>query len=241
MSLHRLRRLQRSRAFYSILALDHGLTFGCSPEAVSLPIGHLVESCGDLLCGVVLNYGLARALPSWPVSTSLILQCFGGLQGNSRRQTATVQQAVVLDAAAVSVQLDWSDPDIGTRMREVSAFTGDAHSAGFPVLYMINGICRIADLPKVIRVCQELGADLLKVNCSIDRYLADDLTIIDTLRNGPPVLMAGGSVSSNIFELAQNAAQIGFSGYCVGRNIFRADNPTNVANQLNTIFQLNKP
>ena len=235
MLTQRLNRLLGDRAFYSLLALDHGLTYGHS-EATSLPPGGMLESCRDHLGGFVMNYGIAHALDSWPVRLSLVLQCFGGLLGNSRHQVATVQQAVVLDAAAVAVQLSWSDSEIGPRMREISAFTADAHSAGLPVLYMLGGECRIKDLPRSIRVCQEMGANLIKINCSTDRFLADEIAVTDALRNGPPTLMAGGATTSDIFQLAQNAAQLGFSGYCIGRNIFSAEDPSSVVARLNTIF-----
>jgi DhnA family fructose-bisphosphate aldolase class Ia len=183
-----------------------------------------------------MTYGLARALDGWPHRLSLVLQCFGAPKGQSKSQIASVSQAITLDAAAVSVQLSWADTELASRLREICAFTSEAHSASLPVLYMIGGESNTSALPHAIRVCQELGADLIKINCSLDNFMCDHEDVKSVLRYGPPVLMAGGAVSQDIFQFAQNAARLGFSGYCVGRNIFHANDPSDVVVQLNTIF-----
>jgi len=236
MIAQRMRRLRGDRPHYSLLALDHGLTFGHSVDAAPLPADELLERCSDHIGGFVMNYGLARALDGWSHRLSLVLQCFGAPQGYSRSQVASVSEAITLDAAAVSVQLSWADTELAQRLREISAFTSEAHSAGLPVLYMINGESETSALRRVIRVCQELGADLVKINCSLDNFMCGSEDIENVVRYGPPILMAGGVVSHNILQLAQNAAQLGFSGYCVGRNIFHAKSPPDVAAQLNVVF-----
>lgn len=236
MLAQRMRRLRGDRPHYSLLALDHGLTFGHSVEAAPLPAEELLNRCSEHIGGFVMNYGLARTLDGWPHRLSLVLQCFGAPQGYSRSQVASVSEAITLDAAAVSVQLSWADAEFAQRLREISAFTAEAHLVGLPVLYMINGESATSALPRVIRVCHELGADLIKINCSLDSFMCDSEDIKSAVRYGPPVLMAGGVVSQNILQFAQNAAQIGFSGYCVGRNIFHAKNPPELASQLNGIF-----
>ena len=236
MHAQRMRRLRGNRPHYALLALDHGLTFGDSVEAAPLPAGELLESCSEHVGGFVMNYGLARTLTSWPHRLSLVLQCFGAPQGYSRSPLASVSQAVLLDAAAVSVQMSWADAEFAQRLREISAFTAEAHSAGLPVLYMINGESDPLALRRAIRVCHELGADLIKISCSLTSLMSDKDDIMSVLRSGPPVLMAGGVISENILQFAQNAAQLGFSGYCVGRNIFHAKRPPDVAAALNDIF-----
>lgn len=236
MLAHRMRRLRGDRPYYSLLALDHGLTYGHSVDAAPLPTKELLDRCSEHMGGFVMTYGLARALDGWPHRLSLVLQCFGAPKGQSRSQVASVSEAITLDAAAVSVQLNWADTEFAQRLRDISAFTSEAHSAGLPVLYMINGESDASALPHVIRVCQELGADLIKINCSLDNFICDNEDIKRVVRYGPPVLMAGGAVSQSIFQFAENAARLGFSGYCVGRNVFHATSPPDVAARLNTIF-----
>lgn len=236
MTTQRLHRLRGPRKHFSLLALDHGMTYGKSPETVPLPFVNLLKNCRDHVGGFVANYGVARTLDAWPSDQALVLQCFGSLEGYSRQLTATVMQAVRLDAAAVSVQFAWNDPEISLRMREITAFTSDAHSVGLPVLYMINGSVPGPDLPKLVRVCQEMGADLIKVSCPTEVPSAARATIIESLREAPPVLMAGGRKSEGLIELAQESVSLGFAGYCVGRNIFLSENPLSTTISLNNTF-----
>ncbi len=236
MLAHRMRRLRGGRAHYSLLALDHGLTFGRSGNSVPLPLNPLLDQCRHHIGAIVVTYGVGRTLDSWPHNLALVLQCFGGLEGRTRCQVASLEQAVLLDAAAVSVQINWSDSDFGARLREICTFTADSHSIGMPVLFMVGGESTTSDLPRTIRVCQEMGADLIKVNCSIDKFACVTDDVKSSIREGPPVLMAGGAVRDDIFELARNAVQLGIAGYCIGRNIFNSNNPSTVAAQLEMIF-----
>lgn len=236
---NRMRRLRGGRAHYALLALDHGLTFGRAEGSVPLPLNPLLDQCRDHIGAIVTTYGVGRTLDNWPHNLSLVLQCFGAPEGRSRHQVASVEQAILLDAAAVSVQLNWSDSDFVTRLREISTFTANAHSVGMPVLYMIGGETTTSELNRRIRICQEMGADLIKVNCSIDKFTCVSDTVQSAIHEGPPVLMAGGALRDDIFELARNAVQLGFAGYCIGRNIFSSNTPSEVAAQLEMIFSRN--
>lgn len=231
-----MRRLLGRRKHYSLLALDHGLTFGRSKDSVPLTLNLLLDQCRDHIGAIVTTYGVGRTLDKRPSNLPLVIQCFGAPEGRSRCQVASVEQAVLLDAAAVSVQLNWSDSDFGARLREIGMFTGEAHSVGMPVLYMVNGEGTTSELTRTIRVCHELGADMVKVNCSLDKYNCASVDILAVVREGPPVLMAGGSQKDNICQMARNAVKLGFAGYCVGRNIFNSKDPSAVAAQLEKIF-----
>ena len=234
---HRLRRLRGNRLHFSILALDHGLTVGRTNESATLPVQNLLDSCSDYIGGFVVSYGVARTLQEWPVRVSIVLQCFGAPDPQSRRKITSIETAILLDAAAVSVQFTWSDIELGPRLSDVSAFTADAHSAGLPVLFMVGGEHKSSDLPRTVRICQELGADLVKINCSGDMFsVSNDADIAACLREGPPVLMAGGPVLIDLAVMAKNAAALGLAGYCVGRHIFRSENPALVAAELDSIF-----
>ena len=181
------------------------------------------------------TYGIARNLVDWPSSLSIILQCFGGPESHSRRQVASLEKAIFLDAAAVCVQLSWTDPEIDRRIPEICAFTSDAHSAGMPVLFMVGNVDKSSDLPRTIRICQEMGADLIKVGFPKDNFASvDDLKTV--LRESPPVLMAGGSASLDIIDTARRVSELGFAGFCVGRHIFNSRTPVQLAMELNEIF-----
>lgn len=232
----RMGRLRGNRDHYALLALDHGLTFGRSQDSVPLPLNSLLHLCSEHIGAIVTTYGVGRTIENWPHNLSLVLQCFGAPEGRSRHQIASIEQAIFLDAAAVSVQLSWSDSDLESRLREISTFTANAHRVGMPVLYMIGGEGTTAELPRTIRVCQEIGADLVKVNCSRDNFASTDPAVSCAIREGPPVLMAGGTTGNDIFQLARNAVKLGLAGYCIGRSIFNSNSPAEVAGQLEHIF-----
>jgi DhnA family fructose-bisphosphate aldolase class Ia len=121
----RLSRLREGRGHYGLLALDHGLTFGSGQEVSSQPLANVIHACASDIGGVVVTYGMARSCSDL-FGVSLVLQCFGSPLGRSRVQIATVQQALVLDAAAVAIQLNLADPDLSSRTREVAAFVSNA-------------------------------------------------------------------------------------------------------------------
>ena len=80
-----------------------------------------------------------------------------------------------------------------------------------------------------IRACTELGADLIKVPLprtaiAPDRFAALRRTILGSA----PVLLAGGSRSSDLDAQLAAAAELGFSGACIGRNVFQAERPERV-------------
>lgn len=233
---HRLRRLMGNRPYFALLALDHGLTYGRSSESVQLPVDGVLEACSGHIGGFVATYGVARTIKELPCNISLVLQCFGGPEHQPRNQIATIEDAIRLDAAAVSIQLKWDIKDISDRIEIICRFTSDSHALGFPVLFMINGIYQSSDLPQMIRMVQEMGADIVKINCAGDRFDNANDDVINCLKEGPPVLMAGGPIAIDLTTMATNAANIGLSGYCVGRHIFHSHSPQSIVSVLNSIF-----
>jgi DhnA family fructose-bisphosphate aldolase class Ia len=233
---HRLRRLKAGKSHYALLALDHGLTEGHTSESPPLPFDSFLTECSGSFGGFVANYGTASKLTQWPVNMSLVLQCFGAPKGYSRSLISTIDAALSLDAVAVSVQVDWNDKGLSERISEIGGFICNAHSVGLHVLLMVNGDGSTSNLPRSIRVCQEMGADLIKVNCEIDTFKTSDEDVISAIRNGPPVLMAGGARTTGFLEKAKNAAELGLSGYCVGRNFYQSTDPRALAADLASLF-----
>jgi DhnA family fructose-bisphosphate aldolase class Ia len=92
------------------------------------------------------------------------------------------------------------------------------------------------DVTKAIRVCHEMGADLIKVPCALTALLRPTDEFLRELQHSPPVLIAGGPKNSDIEIVVRSAKDIGFSGYCVGRNIFDSTDPQRVAGVLRSIF-----
>ena len=189
------RRLQRLRIgrFYPILAIDHGLTVGFGDIIKTSKIAYTLTSCKDSIRGVVMTYGIARSVGE-TFSTPLILQCFGSPSGHPRVKIASIEQAIALDAAAVSVQIDLQHQALAIHLREIADFVSEAHNMCIPVMFMTAGFCdlHIHEICKAIRVSHELGADLIKVPYHASAFNGsaevDDLKAI--LQASPPTLLA---------------------------------------------------
>ena len=244
MIARRLSRLNLGEAFYAILALDHGLTVGVGEGVPAQRLEDVANDCAGEIGGVVLNYGMASSWAS-RLRVPIVLQCFGAPLGAQRRvKTASIEQALRLDAAAVAVQLNLALPDVSAQTREICDFVSSAHVMEMPVLFMVSGVneSNLSDVAKSIRVCQELGANLIKVSCKFEQATSsaakEDMTSI--IRHAPPVLIAGGPANADIVSVAREAHRCGFSGYCIGRSIFHADSPRLVAAGLTRAFQSNR-
>ena len=242
MVTRRLERLRGGQKYFSILALDHGLTIGHGEGVPTYPFTDVMNACANQVMGVVFNYGMARSYSELPNNMSLVLQCFGAPLRQRRVQITTVHHAIKMDAAAVAVQINLADPDLPSQTREISSFTVEAHSVGMPVLYMVSGIHQgdAAEVARSIRICHEMGADIIKVTCSPTVLLPPNSELSQELLYSPPVLIAGGPLTEDLRNLATNAKRVGFSGYCVGRHIFQSSQPRNVVAMLHEIFNTNQ-
>ena len=87
-----------------------------------------------------------------------------------------------------------------------------------------------------VRLCAELGADIIKTNWSGDKQSFSEIVEAAT---GIPVVVAGGPLTSDEelltrMELAKQAGAIGCS---VGRNIFEHENPQAITRAIVQIFK----
>ena len=99
---------------------------------------------------------------------------------------------------------------------------------------MVNpDINDIITLSKTIRFCLELGADLIKIRYNtlkLDSEEKEDLKKL--LKFYQPVLLSGGGLKPDNIEQVKVAKEVGFSGYCIGRNIFQHKNPVEMSQKL---------
>jgi len=92
-------------------------------------------------------------------------------------------------------------------------------------------------LADIIRYSTELGADIIKVNLPKNKITDGDRKLLfQVIENSPPVVLAGGSEFKNFEKVLSLAKDLGFSGVCIGRNIFLSDDPIEVLNQIDLIF-----
>lgn len=238
--LQRLNRLRDKAGIFTFLALDHQLSVGRIREIDSSQEWVTFANAVDIT-GIVLNKGAFRDL----VPTNrrgLILQTIGAPSRGgsiSRIVTATVEDAIRLDATCISIQLNFTEPDY---LRQLECCVGQIEGANrynFPVLCMLN-FSRSLDyststFTKSVRQCAELGVDLIKLPLPADIDASDeDLKRFISL--APPLLLAGGDLDDGFQRDLNNSRSLGFKGVCVGRNIFKALNPHAVVERVRKVY-----
>ena len=228
--------LQLKRGFWPILALDHGLTVGHKESVDISLVPKILEGCGDTVGSVVMTYGLAKYTIPKSVEIPLIIQCFGAPHQHPKFKVCNIDQVLALEAKGVAVQVNFGlrRKKLNELLKEVSKLTQQAHKEGLPVLFMVNpDINDLITLSKTIRFCLELGADLIKIRYNtlkLDSEEKEDLKKL--LKFYPPVLLSGGGLKPDIIEQVKVAKEVGFSGYCIGRNIFQHKNPVEMSQKL---------
>jgi len=90
------------------------------------------------------------------------------------------------------------------------------------------------DFNYAIRVCAELGADLIKIHLPSNPHELKKLNTFDV--NEPALLLAGGENMNNFEERLKTAKILGFQGICLGRNIFQSKTPTQTLEKIENIF-----
>lgn len=232
--------LSLDHGFWPILALDHGLTVGHKDSVSVTKLPSVLEACRENIGAVVMTYGLARISRTYN-KLPLIIQCFGAPLGHPKVQVCSINQAIDVGATGVAVQIDFSLPEVSLnqQLRSVSSFVGKAHNANLPTLFMVaphdTSVDRdsLVRLFQSIRFCIELGADLIKAKCNVLSLYSDSFSeLSDLVKDSPPVLLAGGEANNNIVPAVSAARKLGFSGYCIGRNIFQNSDPSTMSRML---------
>lgn len=225
------------KTFWPILALDHGLT-GYDNSVPIADVPKLLRGCQGTIGSVVMTYGMARHLGNKITEVPLIIQCFGAPHSFPKIKVCDVDQASNLGAKGIAIQVDFSLPEkyLTNQIYAISEIVRLAHEIKMPVLFMVahKALRDFNDFAQIIRFCLEMGADLIKIRldqADIDRTNKfEDYRYL--LRNAPPVLLAGGKISENIFSEVRTAKILGFSGFCIGRNIYQSDNPVKTSRLL---------
>jgi DhnA family fructose-bisphosphate aldolase class Ia len=239
----RIQSLKVEGGILALLALDHGLTNGIEHSVQPVKVKSLLQVCREKIGGVVLTFGLAKYLDLDEKFVPVIVQCFGGPLGTEKVQIASIDQVLRLRATAVSVQLrlDAGRPPRPSHTREIEQLVAAAYQHDLPVLFMVNvhDSNNLLSVANAIRISQEMGADLIKIRVGVrEEAPSEDVDILaNAVKQAPPVLLAGGTLGSNLIaEFAIAAHQLFFSGYCIGRNIFQAQNPLSVVTELKRIW-----
>ncbi len=249
----RLKRVIDQMGVCVICALDHGMT---SPEFLE-PLADITTRTQEAVSGganvIMMSKGMIRvAAPAFSPTTSLALLLSASADPGVGRPTvvniADVEEALVLGADAVVLftalggdgEADMIGvlADVGRQCGQLGMpFIAEAE---FPTTYAsveeLKQQYGFEYLRRNVRLCAELGADIVKTN-----WPGDEGTFARLVRaaNGIPVVLAGGSRLEDLELLTrmEQAMAAGAIGCSVGRNIFMHRSPESITRALSRVIR----
>jgi fructose-bisphosphate aldolase / 2-amino-3,7-dideoxy-D-threo-hept-6-ulosonate synthase len=236
-----------------ICALDHGMT---SPTFLE-PLADIRTRTAEAVAGganvIMMSKGMIRiAEPAFSPTTSLALLLSASARpGDTRPQIvniADVEEALRLGADAVVLFTALDGENEADMIRILSAVGRECATLGMPFIaeaefpttyasveelkqqYGFDYLCRN------VRLCTELGADIVKTNWPGDPDLFASLV---EAANGIPVVLAGGSRLEDAELLTRMEAAMGAGaiGCSVGRNIFMHNSPEALTRALSRVIR----
>jgi DhnA family fructose-bisphosphate aldolase class Ia len=249
----RLKRVIDPAGVSIICALDHGMT---SPTFLE-PLADIATRAAETVAGganvIMMSKGMIRvAEPAFSPTTSLalLLSASGNPAGDRPEivQIAEVEEALVLGADAV-VLFTALGGDTEPGMIDILANVGRESAAlgmpfiaeaEFPTTYAtveeLKQQYGFEYLRRNVRLCAELGADIVKTNWPGDPESFGKLV---EAANGIPVVLAGGSRldDEELLGRMQVAVEAGAIGCSVGRNIFMHTSPEAITRALARVIR----
>jgi fructose-bisphosphate aldolase/2-amino-3,7-dideoxy-D-threo-hept-6-ulosonate synthase len=249
----RLRRVIDRAGVSVICALDHGMT---SPTFLE-PLASIEQRTAEAVAGganvIMMSRGMIRrAEPAFGPDTSLALLLSASANAGEERPSvvriAEAEEALRLgaDAVVLFVALGGeAEPPMIRTLAEVGEacdrlgmpFIAEAE---FPTTY-----ARVEDLAEAygfeylqrnVRLCAELGADIVKTNWPGD---GESFGKLVEAASGVPVVLAGGSRVSDreLLDRMEAAMAAGGIGCSVGRNIFMHEDPEALTRALSRVIR----
>lgn len=249
----RLKRVIDHEGVSVICALDHGMT---SPTFLE-PLADIAQRTREVVAGgsnvIMMSKGMIRiAVDAFSPTTSLALLLSASASPDGDRpqivQIADVEEALTLGADAVVL---------------FTALGGDTEAGMIDILSAVGRECAMLGMPFIaeaefpttyatveelkqqygfeylrrnVRLCAELGADIVKTNWPGDQ---DSFAKCVEAANGIPVVLAGGSrlEDAELLTRMEQAMAAGAIGCSVGRNIFMHANPEAITRALSRVIR----
>jgi fructose-bisphosphate aldolase/2-amino-3,7-dideoxy-D-threo-hept-6-ulosonate synthase len=249
----RLKRVIDPSGVSIICALDHGMT---SPTFLE-PLADITTRAAETVAGganvIMMSKGMIRvAEPAFSPTTSLALLLSASASPDGERpeivQIAEVEEALVLGADAV-VLFTALGGDTESGMIDILANVGrECAALGMPFIAEAEFPTTYATVEELkqqygfeylrrnVRLCAELGADIVKTNWPGD---PDAFAKLVEAANGIPVVLAGGSrlEDQELLWRMQVAVEAGAIGCSVGRNIFMHHSPEAITRALARVIR----
>jgi fructose-bisphosphate aldolase / 2-amino-3,7-dideoxy-D-threo-hept-6-ulosonate synthase len=249
----RMKRVVDPAGVSIICALDHGMT---SPTFLE-PLAGIEARTAEAVAGganvIMMSKGMIRvAEPAFRRDTSLALLLSASANSGEERpsvvQVAEVEEASVLGADAVVLFVALSGESEPDMIRAVAAVGGACQDLGMPFIAEAEfptTYARVEDLAETygfeylrrnVRLCAELGADIVKTNWPGDGESFERLV---EAASGIPVVLAGGSrvPDRELLDRMESAMEAGGIGCSVGRNIFMHRSPEALTRALSRVIR----
>jgi fructose-bisphosphate aldolase/2-amino-3,7-dideoxy-D-threo-hept-6-ulosonate synthase len=224
-----------------IIPFDHAAADGLLPGLLD-PQKIVSDAAAGGADAVMLRPGLMDAVLEADASQlGLIFMLTGRLsRGVDHVALNTVEHAVRLGADAVCAEFKLGGPNDLENLKSVSAIAEAANRLGIPMMMTCYALAHqiekvgINAYAQACRICEELGADLVKTALPADPDIIS--TCVQATRI--PIILAGGSGSSSTALLAQvkQAIELGVSGAAIGRQAWGNENPIEAVKELKAII-----
>ena len=249
----RLKRVIDPAGVSVICALDHGMT---SPTFLE-PLADIETRAAETVAGganvIMMSKGMIRlAEPAFSPITSLalLLSASANPEGGQPEvvQIAEVEEALRLGADVVVLFTALGGGSEPGMIRTLAAVGRECAALGMPMIAEAEFPTTYASvealkqqygfeyLRRNVRLCAELGADVVKTNWPGDE---DAFARLVDATSGVPVVLAGGSrlEDRELLSRMERAMAAGGIGCSVGRNIFMHRSPRAITRALSRVIR----
>jgi len=249
----RLKRVIDPAGVSVICALDHGMT---APTFLE-PLSDIEQRTREAVTGganvIMMSKGMIRyAVDAFSPTTSLALLLSASANPGEARpaviQIAQVEEASRLGADAVVLFTALGGENEAGMIRILSEVGRESALLGVPLIAEAEFPTTYASVEELserygfeylrrsVRLCAELGADIVKTNWPGDE---DAFGKLVRAVNGVPVVLAGGSrvEDAELLRRMECAMQAGAIGCSVGRNIFMHWSPAAITRALSRVIR----
>ena len=249
----RLKRVIDPAGVSLICALDHGMT---SPTFLE-PLADIAARTAETVAGganvIMMSKGMIRlAEPAFSPTTSLALLLSASANPGDAEpevvQVAQVEEALRLGADAVVLFTALGGASEPAMIRTLAGVGREAASLGVPLIAEAEFPTTYAQVEELkeqygfeylrrnVRLCAELGADIVKTNWPGHEDLFGSLV---EAAGGIPVVLAGGSrvEDGELLWRMERAMAAGGIGCSVGRNIFMHRSPEAITRALSRVIR----
>ncbi|ADI74553.1 predicted phospho-2-dehydro-3-deoxyheptonate aldolase [Methanohalobium evestigatum Z-7303] len=225
-----------------IIPMDHGVGAGPIKGLIDMPttVNSVAEGGANAVLGHMglpkhghRGYGRDIGLIiHLSASTSL------GPDPDHKVLVTTIEEAIKVGADTVSVHINIGADDEAEMLQDLGYIGKKCDEWGIPLLAMmyprgekISSEHDAEYVKHVARVGAELGADIVKTN-----YTGDIDSFSEVVKGCPvPVIIAGGPHMEDerqILQMVYDSIQAGGKGVALGRNVFQANDPTAMVNDV---------